>query len=145
LVGSLIYFKNNKETRRVKIMSKTLLKIVTLAAAGFAAGILLAPKSGKETRQDIKNKALDAKKYAEEKADLAKAIGTEGFAAVKTSAKHAGEEATEFAQSTKVSASVVAKEASKLGAEAKARAKRVAADAKRTAKQVKKDAKTHLK
>jgi gas vesicle protein len=126
-------------------MSKSLLKIITVAAAGFAAGILLAPKSGKETRKDIKNKALEAKKYADEKADLAKEIGAEGLATVKTSAKHAGDEASEFAKSTKASAKVVAKEASKLGAEVKLRTKRVAADAKRTAKQVKKDAKTHLK
>ncbi|MDB5168327.1 MAG: exported protein of unknown function [Candidatus Saccharibacteria bacterium] len=126
-------------------MSKTLLKIVTLAAAGFAAGILLAPKSGKETRQDFRNKAFEAKKYAEDKADLAKDIGAEGFATVKSSAKHAGEEASEFAKSTKVSAKVVAKEASKLGVEAMTRAKRVTADAKRTVKQVKKDTKTHLK
>jgi gas vesicle protein len=126
-------------------MSKTLLKIVTLAAAGFAAGILLAPKSGKETRQDLRNKAFEAKKYAEDKADLAKDISTEGFATVKSSAKHAGEEASEFAKSTKVSAKVVAKEASKLGVEAMTRAKRVTADAKRTVKQVKKDTKTHLK
>lgn len=124
---------------------KTLLKVITLAAAGFAAGILLAPKSGKATRKDIKNKALETKKYAEEKAHLAKDIGVEGLATVKTSAKHAGDEAGEFAKSTKASAKVVAKEASKLGAEAKTRAKRVATDAKRTAKQVKQDAKTHLK
>lgn len=123
---------------------KPLLKVITVAAAGFAAGILLAPKSGKETRKDIKDKALEAKKFAEEKADLAKEIGVEGLATVKTSAKHASDEASGFAKSTKASAKVVAKEASKLGAEAKTRAKRVAIDAKRTAKQVKKDAKSHL-
>lgn len=124
---------------------KPLLKIATVAAAAFAAGILLAPKSGKQTRKDIKAKALETKKYAEEKAHLAKDIGSEGLATVKTSAKHAGDEANEFAKSTKVSAKVVAKEASKLGAEAKSRAQRVATDAKRTAQQVTKDAKTHLK
>ncbi|MCA9337451.1 YtxH domain-containing protein [Candidatus Saccharibacteria bacterium] len=35
------------------------------AAAGFVAGILTAPKSGKETRQDIKNTANKAKREAE--------------------------------------------------------------------------------
>lgn len=34
-------------------------------AAGFAAGILLAPKSGRETRKDIKTKACDAKHKVE--------------------------------------------------------------------------------
>lgn len=31
------------------------------AAAGVVAGVLTAPKSGKETREDIKQKALEAK------------------------------------------------------------------------------------
>ena len=39
-------------------MSK-FVKVVAAAAAGFVAGILLAPKSGKETRADIKAKADD--------------------------------------------------------------------------------------
>jgi gas vesicle protein len=124
---------------------KALLKVITVAAAGFAAGILLAPKSGKQTRSDIKAKAIETKKYAKNKAQLAKDIGTQGLSTVKTSAKHAEDEASEFVKSTKVSAKVVAKEAAKLGSEAKTRAKRVATDAKRTAKQVKKDAATHLK
>lgn len=34
------------------------------AAVGVAAGILTAPKSGKETRDDIKQKAGDAKRKA---------------------------------------------------------------------------------
>jgi len=34
-------------------------------AAGFVAGVLTAPKSGKETRKDIKNAATKAKKEAE--------------------------------------------------------------------------------
>lgn len=37
------------------------------AVVGFVAGILLAPKSGKETREDIKNAANKAIKIAEEK------------------------------------------------------------------------------
>jgi gas vesicle protein len=35
--------------------------------AGYVAGILTAPKSGKETRQDIKNTAIKAKREAEKK------------------------------------------------------------------------------
>jgi gas vesicle protein len=38
------------------------------AAAGFVAGILTAPKSGKETREDIKTVANDAKDKAVKKA-----------------------------------------------------------------------------
>ncbi len=36
-------------------------------AAGYIAGILTAPKSGKETRQDVKNAAIKAKTEAEKK------------------------------------------------------------------------------
>lgn len=37
------------------------------AAAGYIAGILTAPKSGKETRQDVKNAAIKTKHEAEKK------------------------------------------------------------------------------
>lgn len=38
---------------------------VVAAAAGYVAGILTAPKSGKETREDIKNKAAQTAAEAE--------------------------------------------------------------------------------
>lgn len=38
---------------------------VIAAAAGYVAGILTAPKSGKETREDIKNTAVKTYKAAE--------------------------------------------------------------------------------
>ena len=40
---------------------KKVLTVLGAAAAGFAAGILTAPKSGKETRADIKKKAGELK------------------------------------------------------------------------------------
>lgn len=43
------------------------LGIIIGAIAGVATGILTAPKSGKETRQDIKNKAGELKGAAERK------------------------------------------------------------------------------
>ena len=43
------------------------------AFAGFVAGILLAPKSGKETRTDIKNGAQKAIHISEQKLKLAQA------------------------------------------------------------------------
>lgn len=38
-----------------------------VAAAGYIAGLLTAPKSGRETRQDIRNAALKAKGEAEKR------------------------------------------------------------------------------
>lgn len=40
---------------------------IVAAAAGYIAGILTAPKSGKETRQDIKDTAIKTKQEAEKK------------------------------------------------------------------------------
>lgn len=47
--------------------------IVLAAAAGAVAGLLLAPKSGKETRQDLANKANEMKDKAMRGMDEAKA------------------------------------------------------------------------
>lgn len=45
--------------------SKALAVGAAVAAAGYVAGILTAPKSGKETREDIKNSANSVKLKAE--------------------------------------------------------------------------------
>ena len=51
---------------------KVALGAVFGAVAGFVTGILLAPKSGKETRQDIKNTALKTKDTVVTEAEKAK-------------------------------------------------------------------------
>jgi gas vesicle protein len=54
-------------------MSKKFLKGAFLGAvAGAVSGLLLAPKSGKETRSDIKTKAVSTKDKAVDQADKAK-------------------------------------------------------------------------
>jgi gas vesicle protein len=57
-------------------MGKTT-KVMIAVAAGFAAGLLLAPKSGKDTRKDIKNKTLEAKKYADRKSQQVQSAARE--------------------------------------------------------------------
>jgi gas vesicle protein len=52
-------------------MSK-MTRLAVVAAMGVAAGILLAPKSGKETRNDLKKKVESTKKYVGDKAEQAK-------------------------------------------------------------------------
>lgn len=99
-------------------MSKAMNTLIA-AAAGFAAGILLAPKSGKETREEIRAKALEAKGRAGEKAD-------EAMDVLKESAAKAEVEARGMAQSVKKSAGTMAAEANYLGHEAKERMNRVA-------------------
>lgn len=110
-------------------MSKALNSLLAVAA-GFAAGILLAPKSGKETREDIKAKALETKDRAGEKADEAKDVLKEG--AAKAEAEMRG-----MAKSVKKSAGTMAAEANYLGHEAKERASRVADKTKKDAKDLK--------
>lgn len=99
--------------------------VIAVAAAGFIAGMLLAPKSGKETRQDIKNKALEAKKAANEKAEHMKEHMKAGMTTFRHSAKDAGEELTDLAHSAKEHAGRVANEAKDLAVEAEQRANRV--------------------
>lgn len=66
-------------------MSKTV-NVITAALAGFVVGILTAPKSGKETREDIKTKAVEAKELAAEKAEVVKGKATAGLEAAKSGA-----------------------------------------------------------
>ncbi len=47
------------------MVKKFAIGAVISAAVGYVAGLLTAPKSGRETRQDIKNKAHDAYMAAE--------------------------------------------------------------------------------
>lgn len=80
---------------------------VIAAAAGYVAGILTAPKSGKETREDIKETAVKTYKTAEKEL---KALHTELGKLV----EEAGKKAHEFkgsAQKNLDKALVAAKEA----------------------------------
>jgi gas vesicle protein len=112
------------------------LKVIGATALGFVAGILLAPKSGKETRKDIKNKASKAKTYAGGKAGHLKNVATK-------SAHEVGDEAKGFAKSARGSAAIVSTEAGRLADEAKTRAARVAEEAKRASRSVQKDTEEH--
>ena len=93
-------------------MSK-FVKVVAAAAAGFVAGILLAPKSGKETRADIKAKADEVKTKATEAVGVAKEKATAGYEAAKVGATEVGKEVTGFFGRTSKQAGTVAKDAKK--------------------------------
>ncbi|MCL1876472.1 YtxH domain-containing protein [Candidatus Saccharibacteria bacterium] len=57
------------------------------AAVGVVAGLLTAPKSGKETRADIKEKAGEAKDFTVKKAGEAKEFAGQKFEVAKKSGK----------------------------------------------------------
>ncbi len=48
--------KEKRRQERVKTAQKFAIGMGVVAAAGVATGIIFAPKSGKETRKDLKNK-----------------------------------------------------------------------------------------
>lgn len=85
------------------------------AAAGFVAGILLAPKSGAETRKDVKRQAKKYQKEATRGLDIAK----DTFEASRKELKTVADE--------------VVKDARELSSDAKVRAKRTAEHAKTSA------------
>ena len=120
-------------------------KVVIAAAAGVAAGMLLAPKSGKETRADLKNKLQDAKSMTKAKADKLKTVADRANKSANETVGRAKKEADQMMESAKRSGKVVTNEAMKLRDEGEVRARRTLADAKRTATGVKKDAEESLK
>lgn len=69
--------KEKREKERIKTAQRFAVGIGIVAAAGVATGIVFAPKSGKETREDLKKKALDTvetiKKTSQKKGELVKA------------------------------------------------------------------------
>lgn len=102
-----------------------LTNIVLAAVAGFVAGIIWAPKSGRETRDDLKKHAKKAEEVARRKADELGKV-------VRESASVAGEEAVEFGHSAKDTAEKIAAEAAALGGEARVRTRRVITDTGRS-------------
>ena len=125
-------------------MSKTT-NVLFAAIGGFVAGILLAPKSGQETRDEIKQKSRDAKEAARIKAAEARAAAKEGVSTLRHGADAAGKEVAEFGKSARTTAEKIAAEAAELGGEARTRASRVANDAKATSHTIQKDAEKRLK
>lgn len=56
---------DKKQSNNSNMAAKFALGAALTAAAGYIAGILTAPKSGAETREDIKNKAVETYSAAE--------------------------------------------------------------------------------
>ena len=51
--------KEKRKRERVKAAQKFAVGMGVIAAVGVVSGILFAPKSGKETREDMKKKAVN--------------------------------------------------------------------------------------
>ena len=77
---------------------KKLLTVIGVAVAGFTAGILAAPKSGKETRADIKKHATKLKKEAENNAAKAADAAKDSVGSLKTGSSKVSEVVVETAK-----------------------------------------------
>ena len=86
---------------------KKVLTVLGAAAAGFAAGILTAPKSGKETRADIKKKAGELKTATVKTAKKAQAAAKDCAEAVKVGAQKVGDVVAGTARTVKADAEKV--------------------------------------
>ena len=119
-------------------MTRNAIKVLAAAAVGFAAGLLLAPKSGEETRKDIKRKSLEAKDYANDQATRVKGAVTSGYNTVREGAMEIGDEVAGFMGHA-------GNAGDELARDAKTRGKRVATKAESTKRKVEKDVKNRLK
>lgn len=82
---------------------KKVLAVIGAAVAGFAAGILTAPKSGKETRKDLKKKAGKLKSDAEKVAGKAAVAAKDSVDSLKTGSQKVGDALAKTAKSVKSS------------------------------------------
>lgn len=101
--------------------------VIVAGLIGAVLGLLFAPKSGKETRDDLRKKALEAREKASDTSDVVKKVVKEGSDELKSGLKRS------------------AKEMSELGEEAKIRASRIAEDARATSARVEQNARKNLK
>ena len=80
---------------------KKVLAIIGAAAAGVVAGILVAPKSGKETREDLRKNAEEMGKTAQKRADQAKLAAKDSAESIKQGAHKVSDAAVETARGVK--------------------------------------------
>ena len=74
--------KDKREKERIRTAQRFAVGIGVVAAVGVATGIVFAPKSGKQTREDLKKKA-------EKTVETIKKSAQKSAESVKTSAEHA--------------------------------------------------------
>lgn len=115
---------------------KKVLGFVAAAAAGYMAGVLMAPKSGEETRRDLKEKKAELEQKATVKKEQVKEVIDESAQTVKKGADALGDEAARFGKKASVSTSRISKEATQLGVQAKRSLGRAAGTATKTSKDV---------
>jgi gas vesicle protein len=115
-------------------MAKTFGKVILATIAGAVAGVLLAPKSGKENRKDLKKKADELQRNAQKKYEQVKKSSKKGKKDLDGIVTRAQGEFEEFKDSTVKHVNSAAKELKKVGLDAKRRSQHISKDAKDTIK-----------
>ncbi len=95
IMGTGKLIRNFSEVKKQKI------GIIGAVAAGFTAGILTAPKSGKETRKDLKDKAVKMKADTEKVACKATAAAKDSLSSLKAGSQKVGDAVAETAKDVK--------------------------------------------
>lgn len=90
-----------KKKQKAKAVKTAALTAAIGVTAGAAAGVLLAPKSGKETREDIVNKSVEAKDKLVEKTKATKAAISTKVSEGKKDVSAAKEKIAEYLASKK--------------------------------------------
>ena len=90
-----------KKKQKAKAVKTAALTAAIGVTAGAAAGVLLAPKSGKETREDIVNKSVEAKDKLVEKTKATKATISTKVSEGKKDVSAAKEKIAEYLASKK--------------------------------------------
>lgn len=122
---------NNRDKKKSKFALGALLG----AAAGAITGLLFAPKSGEETRADLKRKANELESEAKEKAGAAKSKATETAQEVKETGQRLGRKAKGVAKAGKEALDADTELGSKLKQkEARMRAKDLKEDVENSAR-----------
>lgn len=97
--------EEKRKAKKRQAMAKTAktvgLTAVIGASVGALGGVLLAPKSGKETRDDIKNSAIDANEKLKVKATEAKEKFNENLATSKENLSEANNKIKEYLKNKK--------------------------------------------
>lgn len=115
---------------------KKVLGFVAAAAAGYVAGVLMAPKSGEETRRELRVKKAELQQKAAAKSEQVKEVLDESTQTVKKGVGAIGDEASRYSKRASVSTSRIAKEATQLGTQTKRSLGRAADTAAKTGKGV---------
>lgn len=128
----------DKDQKQTSTKGKFALGALIGAAAGAVGGLLFAPKSGEETREDIKNKAKEAEAEVKEKATTAKRKAESAAKEAKATGDRLGKKAKGVAKASKDAVTAETETGSKLKQkEAEVRAKDLKRDVKKTTRKSK--------